>query len=128
MNTRLFRVITSGVVLAWSIVAGAAELELAVDVDVNDEVWLREAPMTESDVDSLVAGFHARGCRTLIVRAGCLGLLPYRTQLTYSMGFDADHARANPTPQVPDMEKYVTQRSAWNFSAPRNFSSTRPRS
>ncbi len=114
MITRLFRVIAFCVVLAWSITTSAAELELVVDVDVNDEVWLREAPMTESNVDNLVAGFHARGCRKLIVRAGCLGLLPYRTQLTYPMGFDAEHARANPTPQVPDMEEYVTQRSAWN--------------
>lgn len=93
---------------------GSAAPELVVDVDVNDEVWLREERMTEADVDELVAGFHARGCQTLIVRAGCLGLLPYQTELTYPMGFDADHARANPTSLVPDMERYVAQRSAWN--------------
>ena len=93
---------------------GSVAPELVVDVDVNDEVWLREAPMTEADVDDLVANFHSRGCRTLIVRAGCLGLLPYRTELTYPMGFDADHARANPTALVPDMDRYIAQRSEWN--------------
>ena len=87
--------------------------ELVVDIDVNDEVWLRKEPMTEADVDALVAEFHSRGCRTLIVRAGCLGLLPYQTELTYPMGFDAEHARANPTSLVRDMEKYIQQRSAW---------------
>ena len=87
--------------------------ELVVDIDVNDEVWLRKDPMTEADVDAMVAEFHSRGCRALIVRAGCLGLLPYRTELTYPMGFDAEHARANPTALVPDMEKYIKQRSAW---------------
>ena len=94
--------------------AGDVSPDLVVDVDVNDEVWLREEPMTEADVDELVASFHDRGCRTLIVRAGCLGLLPYRTDLTYPMGFDADHARANPTSLIPDMERYVAQRSKWN--------------
>lgn len=94
--------------------AGSVSPDLVVDVDVNDEVWLREEPMTEADVDELVASFHDRGCRTLIVRAGCLGLLPYRTDLTYPMGFDADHARANPTSLIPDMERYVAQRSKWN--------------
>jgi len=85
-----------------------------VDIDVNSEVWLREKPMTEADVDDLVGAFHARGCRTLLVRAGCLGLLPYQTRLTYPMGFDADHARSNPSPLVKDMDAYITQRSAWN--------------
>ncbi len=98
----------------WTATGLAAEPELIVDIDVNDEVWLREKPMSEADVDEMVAGFHAKGCRTLIVRAGCLGLLPYQTKLTYPMGLDADHARANPTPQIPNMEKFIAQRSVWN--------------
>jgi len=63
---------------------------------------------------SLVVELRANGCETLIVRAGCLGLLPYRTELSYPMGFDADHARAHPTPDIKDMEAYIAQRSAWN--------------
>ncbi len=101
-------------ILALAAVSQAGAPDLVVDIDVNDEVWLREQPMTEADVDEMVANFHGRGCRTLIVRAGCLGLLPYQTELTYPMGFDADHARANPTPQIRDMEQFIAQRSAWN--------------
>lgn len=87
--------------------------ELVVDIDVNDEVWLREAPMTEVDVDALVAQLHANGCTTLLIRAGCLGLLPYRTALSYPMTFDADHARAHPCQDIPDMEAYIAQRIPW---------------
>ena len=61
MITRFFRVFVFCAVLVWNILTSAAELELVVDVDVNDEVWLREAPMTEANVTTLVAGFHARG-------------------------------------------------------------------
>lgn len=88
--------------------------ELIVDIDVNDEVWLRDHVMTEQDVITLAEKLKANGCQTLLIRCGCLGLLPYRTALSYPMGFDPDHARANPTPEIKDMEAYVTQRTAWN--------------
>lgn len=113
MSRQVFCVTFCCAAWLWGTVSIAAGPELIVDIDVNDEVWLREQPMTEADVDELVAGFHENGCQTLIVRAGCLGLLPYRTEFTYPMGFDADHARANPTSLVPDMEKYIVQRTAW---------------
>ncbi|MHB8969126.1 MAG: hypothetical protein ACYC3X_04155 [Pirellulaceae bacterium] len=92
-----------------------APAELIVDVDVNDEVWLRDHQMTEADVRALVANLKQNGCQTLIVRCGCLGLLPYRTALSYPVDFDAQHARANPAPAlVPDMEAYITERTAWH--------------
>ncbi|MHB0958035.1 MAG: glycoside hydrolase family 10 protein [Pirellulaceae bacterium] len=89
--------------------------ELIVDVDINDEVWLRDHAMTETDVKALVANLKQNGCQTLIVRCGCLGLLPYRTDLSYPVGFDAQHARTNPAPAViADMEAYIAERTIWN--------------
>lgn len=87
--------------------------ELIVDIDVNDEVWLRPHDMTRADVDTLVGQLHENGCTTLLVRAGCLGLLPYRTALSYPMTFDADHARAHPCADIPDVEAYIKQRVPW---------------
>ncbi len=97
-----------------SVVSAATAPELVVDIDINDEVWLRDQPMTPADVDSLVGNLHASGCQTLLIRAGCLGILPYRTQLGYPMSFDADHARKHPTPEIADVQQYIVQRSAWN--------------
>ena len=111
----VFSVAVGGTIAATR--AGAAEKalpELIVDVDVNDEVWLRPHKMTEADVSDLVAKLKANGCQTLIVRCGCLGLLPYRTGLSYPAGFDAEHARANPAPGiVKDPDAYVLQRTTW---------------
>jgi len=88
--------------------------ELVVDVDVNDEVWLREHAMTEADIVTLVRQLKQNGCQTLLVRCGCLGLLPYRTGLSYPFGFDAADARAKAGPFIGDVEAYVRQRTAWN--------------
>ena len=89
--------------------------ELIVDVDVNDEVWLRDHKMTEGDIKTLVGQLKTNGCQTLIVRCGCLGFLPYKTALSYPFGFDAKHARANPAPAIiPDMEAEIVQSTAWN--------------
>jgi hypothetical protein len=89
--------------------------QLIVDVDINDEVWLRNHKMTEGDVRTLVAQLQQNGCRTLLVRCGCLGFLPYQTALSYPVGFDASHARANPVPAViPNMEAEIVQSTAWN--------------
>lgn len=89
--------------------------ELIVDVDVNDEVWTRSHAMTEGDVAELVARLKANGCRTLLVRCGCLGHLPYRTRLSYpAEAFDAADVRANPAPQsIPDAEAYIARRTPW---------------
>ncbi len=111
--------ITAGIGWALILSLGAgigamAAPELIVDIDVNDEVWLRDHAMTGDDVKTLVAQLKANGTQTLIVRCGCLGLLPYQTDLSYPTGFDAEHARANPTPIVKDMESFITQRTAWN--------------
>lgn len=111
-NLLPFALVTLSAIL-FTCLAHAAP-EHIVDIDVNDEVWLRPEPMTEEDVKTLVKQLKANGCDTLIVRAGCLGLLPYRTELSYPMGFDADHARARPTSMIKDVEAYITQRSAWN--------------
>ncbi len=104
--------VTLGAILITTFAHAAPEH--IVDIDVNDEVWLRPEPMTDEDVKSLVKELKENGCDTLIVRAGCLGLLPYQTDLSYPMGFDADHARAHPTSMVPDVEAYIAQRTAWN--------------
>ncbi len=88
--------------------------ELIVDVDVNDEVWLRDHKMTAADVETLMAQLKQHGCQTLLVRCGCLGLLPYRTELSYPMGFDADDARAKAGPFLGDLESYIRQRTVWN--------------
>jgi hypothetical protein len=99
---------------AQDAVAQKAGPELIVDVDVNDEVWLRPHKMTEADISELVANLKEQGCLTLIVRCGCLGILPYRTELSYPASFDADHARSNPAPGIiKDMDLYVTQRMKW---------------
>ena len=83
-------------------------------MDVNDEVWLRDHKMTEADVETLVAQLKQNGCQTLLVRCGCLGLLPYRTELSYPLGFDADDARAKAGAFLGDVESYIRQRTAWN--------------
>ncbi len=89
--------------------------ELIVDVDINDEVWLRDHAMTEDDVGELVARLKRNGCQTLLVRCGCLGHLPYRTQLSYpAEAFDAADVRANPAPgMIADAEAYIAQRTPW---------------
>lgn len=89
--------------------------ELIVDIDVNDEVWLRKHAMTESDVGELVTKLKNSGCRTLLIRCGCLGHLPYRTDLSYSVdAFDPDDARANPAPRaIGDVEAYIARRVPW---------------
>src|ERR1700722_14824868 len=71
-----------------------ARPECIVDIDVNDEVWLRDHKMTEADVNELVAKLKQNGCQTLLVRCGCIGFLPYRTKLSYPAGYDPEHARA----------------------------------
>ncbi len=114
MRSHVGRLNLISVIWMSSVVSAATTPELVVDIDVNDEVWLRTDTMTAADVDSLVDNLHTQGCQTLLVRAGCLGLLPYRTQLSYPMRFDADHARSHPTPQIADMPQYVAQRSAWS--------------
>jgi len=96
--------------------AGAARApELIVDVDVNDEVWLRKHTMTEGDVGELVAKLKNSGCRTLLIRCGCLGHLPYRTRLSYPAdAFDPADVRANPAPGIiKDVEAYIAQRTPW---------------
>jgi hypothetical protein len=91
--------------------------ELVVDIDFNDEVYIRPEPMTEGQVEQLVADLHAGGCQTLLLRMGYLGYLPYRTNLSYPVGFDPEHARAHPhernlTPEK--IEEYITSHIAWN--------------
>jgi hypothetical protein len=92
--------------------------ELIVDIDVNDEVYVRSGPMTEADVEKLVHELHAQGVQTLLVRAGYLGYLPYRTDLSYPVGFDAEDARKRPlnrSARAPaELEKYIATREAWN--------------
>ncbi len=92
----------------------AAVPELIVDVDVNDEVWLRDHALTEAEIVTLVRQLKQNGCQTLLVRCGCLGLLPYRTELSYPLGFDAADARAKAGPFLGDVEAYIGQRTAWN--------------
>jgi len=94
--------------------AEPARPELIVDVDVNDEVWLRDHNLTEVDVKELVANLKRNGCQTLIIRCGCLGFLPYRTKLSYPAKYDAEHARAHPAPAIiKDMQAEIEQNTRW---------------
>lgn len=101
--------------LAITILAQNAEPattpELIVDVDINDEVYARPEPLTAEDIDSLVGQLHDSGCTTLLVRTGYLGLLPYRTELSYPMAFDADHAREHAFSDA-GAEDYIATRIA----------------
>ena len=83
----------------------AAATELIVDIDFNDEVHIRPEPMTEAEVVTLVRELHEAGTDTLLVRMGFLGYLPYRTELSYPVGYDADHARQHPFKRNMDPEK-----------------------
>lgn len=87
--------------------------ELIVDVDVNDEVHERPQPLTEDDIKTLVTQLKQNGCQTLLIRCGFLGLLPYRTELSYPIRFDAAHARANPAPILGEIKEYVAHGREW---------------
>jgi hypothetical protein len=81
-----------------------------VDIDFNDEVYNRQEPMTEAQVIELVASLHAHGCQTMLLRMGFLGLLPYRTQLSYPLHFDEADFRAKPGWLKED---YIPTAQAW---------------
>jgi len=85
--------------------AAAARPELIVDIDFNDEVIIRPQPITEAEVEKLVRDLHASGVQTLLVRMGYLGYFPYRTALSYPVGFDAQHARQHPFRRDLDAQK-----------------------
>ncbi|MEN6357437.1 MAG: hypothetical protein ABFD83_10165 [Armatimonadota bacterium] len=86
-----------------------------VDIDVNDEVIIRPEPMTESEVKTLLTNLKENGCDTILVRMGCLGLLPYRTSLTYPMAFDSQYARewGKDQPFISDLEKIIERNESW---------------
>ena len=70
--------------------------------------------MTVADVNELVARLKQSGCQTLLIRCGCIGILPYRTNLSYPPSYDPQHARANPIPAIiKDMEAEIVQETAW---------------
>ncbi len=81
-----------------------------VDIDFNDEVYIQPEPMTEEQVIALVELLHSHGCRTLLVRMGFLGLLPYRTKLSYPIHFDEADFRARPSMLAQD---YIPTAKAW---------------
>jgi hypothetical protein len=88
--------------------------EVVVDIDVNSEMWCRDHRLTVADIEELVSRLRHEGVRTILVRCGCLGILPYHTDLSYPVGFDESHARQRPIPVViEDMDSYVRQRSEW---------------
>jgi hypothetical protein len=103
--------------LALAASVGAAAPELIVDIDFNDEVYMREEPITEAEVEQLIRDLHANGVQTLLVRMGYLGYLPYRTELSYPMGFDEEHARSVPTNRATvgaDLDQWIAVRKAAN--------------
>jgi hypothetical protein len=81
-----------------------------VDIDFNDEVYIRPQPMTEVQVVDLVEQLHSHGCRTMLLRMGFLGLLPYRTNLSYPVHFDEADFRSRPSFQK---EAYIPTAKAW---------------
>lgn len=84
--------------------------EAVVDIDFNDEVYIRPEPMTEEEVVELVELLHSHGCRTILLRMGFPGLLPYRTTLSYPIHFDEEHFRAHPSDIKED---YIPVAKAW---------------
>ncbi|MEA1952411.1 MAG: hypothetical protein U9N87_13610 [Planctomycetota bacterium] len=92
-------------ILILSALPAAAAPELIVDIDFNDEVYIRPQPMTEAQVVDLVQKLHDGGTDTLLVRMGYLGYFPYRTKLSYPIGFDAEHARKHPYKRNLDPKK-----------------------
>jgi len=91
--------------------------ELVVDIDVNDEVMIREQMLTEGEIEQLVLDLHDHGATTLLVRMGYLGYLPYRTALSYPVGFDAEHARKYPYRRnlgEDELDEWIRKRAAAN--------------
>jgi hypothetical protein len=87
--------------------------EVIVDIDLNDEVIIRDEAMTEQDIVDLVDDLHEHGCETLLVRMGFLGLLPYHTDLSYPLRFDEEHFRANYWGSQEEIERLVTRNKSW---------------
>lgn len=87
--------------------------EVIVDIDVNDEVFIRPEPMSEAQVVELVEQLYWHGCRTLLVRMGFLGLLPYRTELSYPLYFDEEDFRANYSGPAQEKERLIERNRAW---------------
>jgi len=82
--------------------------ELIVDIDVNDEVYIRkDHALTPEEIVELVDNLHKQGCTTIIVRAGYLGLLPYHTELSYPLKFDPDHAWLHRFPMIKDINAHI---------------------
>ena len=103
--------------IAATAILSAGAPELIVDVDFNDEVMIRSEAITEAEVEKLVRDLHAHGAQTLLVRMGYLGYLPYRTELSYTIGFDPDHARKHPFRRnlKPDeLDGFIKKRTAAN--------------
>jgi hypothetical protein len=96
--------------LAASLQQPAVTPDPIVDIDFNDEVYIRPEPMTEQQVAELVEQLHAHGCRTMLLRMGFLGLLPYRTELSYPIHFDEADFRARPSQLKED---YIPTGKAW---------------
>lgn len=96
--------------LALSVLQAEAAPELIVDIDFNDEVYVRPEPMTEAQVVQLVENLHSHGCQTMLLRMGFLGLLPYRTKLSYPVHFDEADFRARPSDLGQD---YIPTAKAW---------------
>lgn len=87
--------------------------EVIVDIDVNDEVITRPEPMTEAEVVELVQQLHEAGAQTIMVRMGFLGLLPYRTALSYPLTFDEADFRANYPGTPEEIDRLVARNHSW---------------
>ena len=89
-----------------------------VDVDFNDEIYLRPAPMRSEEIAGLVDAIADNGADTLVLRVGFLGILPYRTNLGYYPPFfDEEDARKNPPSQFlgsqEKLDDWLETRKAW---------------
>ncbi len=87
--------------------------EVIVDIDLNDEVIIRQDPMTEQDIVDLVDDLHRHGCETLLVRMGFLGLLPYHTDFGYPLEFDEEDFRANYWGSDEEIERLAKRNKSW---------------
>lgn len=87
--------------------------EIIVDIDFNDEIIRRPEPMTEEQVIELVDELHRHGADTLLVRMGFLGLLPYRTDLSYPLQFDEEDFRAGYPGSAEEIDRLAERNRGW---------------
>ena len=69
--------------------------KIIMNVDYNDEVWIRKRPMTEQDIEELLDLCARHGCCAVNWRVTCLGSYQYPTQRPNRWMFDREDYMAS---------------------------------